>query len=139
MEIRVRIKSPGKRRDVLAPVSYSIPDDVGTLRELLTAITQQEVDRYNRKEPGVQVVPYLTSQEVDDQARAGKVSFGRLWSDRKANPRKAVDNVLQCWADGLVRVFMDGVELTELDAPLVIAPGSTFTFVRLTFLAGRMW
>ncbi len=139
MEIRVNIKTPGKRKDVLAPVPYTIPEGIGSLRELLTAIARQEAERYNRKETGVQVIPYLTQQELEDQAKAGKVGFGRIWSDRKADPQKAVENVLQCWEDGLVRVFLNGEELTEPDAPLTIPEGSVFTFVRLTFLAGRMW
>lgn len=139
MEIQVQIKVPGKRKGVLAPVPYHIPDDIRSLRQLLTAVARQESERYNRKEPGMQVVPYLTQQELDDRVRAGKVDFGGVWSDRKADPERAVDNVLQCWADGLVRVFMNGEELTEPDAPLTIPENSVFTFVRLTFLAGRMW
>ena len=30
-------------------------------------------------------------------------------------------------------------ELNELDAPLTLPEGATLTFIRLTFLTGRMW
>lgn len=139
MEIYVRVKSLGKRKDILAPTPYSLPDGVGSLRQLFTAVVQAEVDSYNSKETEAQLIPFLTREALEDQAKTGKVSFGRIYSDKKANPRKAIDNALQCWQDGLVRVFMNGEELTQLDAPLVIPTGAEFTFIRLTFLAGSMW
>lgn len=139
MEIYVRVKAPGKRRDLLAPAPYTIPDGIVSLRQLLTAVVQRETERYNSKETGMQIVPFLTQQELDAQARGGKVSFGRIRSDKKADPHKAIGNALQCWEDGLVRVFMNDEELTQLDAPIVIPDGAVFTFMRLTFLAGSMW
>ena len=81
----------------------------------------------------------LTAKEIEAQAEAGKVGFGRLWSDQKADKAKAVQTAIQAFADGLVRVLMDEAELTELDEPLSVHEGAVFTFVRLTFLAGRMW
>lgn len=139
MEIYVRVKALGKRRDILAPTPYEIPDGIGSLRRLLTAVAQQEADRYNSKETDVQLIPFLTQQELEDQARAGKVSFGTIHSDKKADPQKAIENVLRCWEDGLVRVFMNGEELMQLDAPIEIPDGAVFTFMRLTFLTGSMW
>lgn len=139
MRVYIRMKLAGKRRDVLQPTPYMIPDDITNLRQLLTSIVQSEVDRYNKKEADVQMIPFLTAEQIDDQALAGKVSFGAIFSDKKANKQKAVENAIRCWQDGLVRVFMDGEELTELDAPLSVPEDAEFTFIRLTFLAGRMW
>lgn len=139
MQIYVRIKAVGKRKDILAPTPYTIPDSIENLRQFLTTIAETEVAKYNQKEADTQWISYLTQEEIDAQADLGKVSFGRIYSERKANKEKAVENVIQCWKDGLVRVFMGDTELTELDAPLSIAEGAVFTFIRLTFLAGRMW
>ncbi len=139
MEIYVKVKALGKRKDILAPAPYAIADGITSLRQLLTAVVQTEVDNYNRKEADVQLIPFLTRQEIEDQASAGRVSFGRLWSDKKANPEKAVANAIQCFEDGLVRVMMNETELTQLDAPLAIPAGAVFTFIRLTFLTGRLW
>lgn len=139
MEIYVRVKALGKRKDILAPVPYTLPDGIESLRQLLTAVVQIEVDNYNRKETELQLIPFLTQSELDDQSKAGKVSFGRIYSDKKANLQKAVQNALQCWEDGLVRVFMNDEELTELDTPIEIPDQAVFTFMRLTFLAGSMW
>ncbi len=139
MEIYAQVKTLGKARNVLAPVAYAVPDTVASLRQLLTAVVESEVACYNAKGTGMQLIPLLSQQALENQARTGKVSFGRIWSDKKADPQKAVDNALQCFQDGLVRVFMGEQELAELDAPLVIAPGSVFTFIRLTLLVGSIW
>lgn len=129
----------GKKKDILSPVAYEIPDSVNSLRLLLTALVESEVAKYNSKGTEVQLVPWLTPKEIDDQAAIGKVGFGRLFSDRKAEPQAAVANAIQCWEDGLVRVFMNNTELTELDKPIAIPTDAEFTFIRLAFLAGRMW
>lgn len=138
MQIFVRVKTPGKRKDVLASVLREIPP-VGSLRELLTVLVRQEVESYNRRDTEAQLTAWLTPEQLDAEAKTGKVGFGRLWSERKADPEKAVANALQCFEDGLVRVFMGDTELTEPDAPLSVPEGAEFTFIRLTFLAGRMW
>ena len=139
MDIYVRVKAIGKRKDILAPALYTIPDGICSLRQLLTAVVQKEVDRYNNKEVEAQLIPLLTQQELDDQSKIGKVSFGSIYSDKKADPGKAVANAIGCWEDGLVRVFMNDEELTDLDAKLVIEEQAIFTFMRLTFLAGSIW
>ena len=139
MDIYVRVKAIGKRKDILAPTPYTIPDGICSLRQLLTAVIQKEVAQYNSKQAEAQLIPFLTQQELEDQAKIGKVSFGTIYSDKKADPGKAVANAIQCWEDGLVRVFMNDEELTDLDAKLVIEEQAIFTFMRLTFLAGSIW
>ena len=139
MQVYVKIKKIGKRRNVLEPVPYVIPDSVHSLRQLITTIVESEVEQYNQTGTDVQLILYLTSEEIDAQADAGKGSFGRLCSEKKAYKAKAVENAIQCFEDGLVRVFINDEELTDLDSELVVEEGAVFTFMRLTFLAGRMW
>lgn len=139
MQIFVRVKAVGKRKDILSPAAYELPENTDSLRKLLTAIVEMEVMRYNQKETGAQLIPFLTREELENKASAGKVGFGSIYSERKAEKDKAIENAIQCWQDGLVRVFMEDMELDDLDAPVLISEGTAFTFIRLTFLAGRMW
>ena len=139
MQVYVRVKALGKRKDVLPPKPYELPDGIGSLRELLTAFVESEVERYNSKEPELPLLSCLTVEEIEARSETGKVSFGRLWSDKKADKAKSAQTAIQAFTDGLVRVLMDDTELTDLDAPLIVHGGAVFTFVRLTFLAGRMW
>ncbi len=105
----------------------------------MSALVKIEAERYNQKGTDVQVVPYLTKEEVEDQASLGKVGFGRIYSDKKADPAKAVKNALQCFEDGLIRVFQNNQERKSLEEPLCPKEGDRFTLIRLTFLAGRLW
>lgn len=139
MQVYVRVKTLGKRKDVMPPKPYELPEGIGSLRELLTAFVEAEVERYNGKDPEAPLLSCLTAEEIEAQSETGKVSFGRLWSDQKADKAKAVKTAIQAFDDGLVRALMDETELTELDAPLKVHEGAVFTFIWLTFLAGRMW
>lgn len=139
MQIYIRVKTAGKRADILSPTPYYLPDSIHSLRQLLTAVVESEVERYNCKEAGLQLIPHLTPEQIDAQARTGKVSFARIFSGRKANPEEAIQNAIQCWQDGLIRVFMGETELQELDGNLAVEEGAVLTFLRFTFLAGRIW
>ena len=139
MKIYVRVKAAGKRRPVLDNADYDISGSVSTVKRFLEEIVRLEVERYNQKGVDTQVIPFLTAQEIVDQAESGRVGFGRIFSDRKADFEAAAENALQCFEDGLVRVFQNEDELEGLDSPIEIKEGDRFTFIRLTFLAGRLW
>lgn len=139
MRVFVQMKSVGKRAGALERIPYEIPDGTASLRALITAFVSAEVERFNAKGTEVQLVAFLSPEQIDAQARAGRVEFGRLFSDGKADAVAAVDVALKAWEDGLVRVLMGEQELDDLDASFDIPEDSTFTFIRLSFLAGRMW
>ena len=63
----------------------------------------------------------------------------RSHGEKEADVQEAQENALQCFEDGIYRIFMDGTPLESLDDTIAITDHSVFTFVRLTMLAGRMW
>lgn len=139
MKINVRMKMLGKRRPVLEGVPYEISDTVKTLRDLLAELVKIEVERYNQKDVDVQLIPFLSQGELKEQAAAGKVGFGRIYSGKKADAARAVDNAIRCFEDGMVRVFCGERELEHLDEEIGLREGDEITFIRLTFLTGTMW
>lgn len=139
MEIFVQTKSVGGKKAPLERRPCTVPDAVRTLGDLITAIVRGEVERYNSQEADPIFCRFLTQQELEDRAQAGRVSFGRIYSHRKANADTAVATALQGFADGLFRVVAGGQAVEALDAPLELREGDTVTFIRLTFLAGAFW
>ncbi len=139
MTIYINMKAAGKRKAILEQVPYELPDGVATLRDFLTELVKTEVENYNQKGTDVQVIPYLTKEEVEEQASVGKVGFGRVYSEKQADAAKAVVNAIQCFEDGLIRVFQNETELKELNMPIELHKDDCFTLIRLTFLAGRLW
>ena len=141
MNIYVKLKSVGKRRTVpaLENIPYYLPDGVDSLRQLIENIVRQEVEKFNSRGVENMLIPFLTEAEISDQSTVGKVGFGRLYSEKKAEPEKAVAAALQGFEDGLFRIVVNDVEIAEIDAPFTINENDVVTFIRLTFLAGRQW
>ena len=139
MNIYIKLKSVGKRRDALNNTQYTLPDGISSLRQLIETVVLQEVNEYNNRGTENMLIPFLTETEIADQSTVGKIGFGRLYSDKKADPKKAVEIALQGFEDGLFRVMVGEKEAKELDEPFDICENDTLTFIRLTFLAGRLW
>ena len=139
MNVYIKLKSAGKRRPVLDSVPYALPDGISSLRQLIEAVVRQEVAKYNDRGTENMLVSFLTETEIKEQSTVGKVGFGRLYSDKKADPDKAVETAVLGFEDGLFRVMVGDKEATELDGLLEISEDDTLTFIRLTFLAGRLW
>ncbi len=139
MEIQVNLKQISKRRQSVVPQTCIIEGTPATVRDLILALTDTGVAQYNQNMENAALLTCLTKQEIDDQAQSGKVSFGINYGDQKADLQKARDNAIQCFEDGIYRIFLDDEPLESLDAPIKITKESTFTFVKLTMLSGRMW
>ena len=139
MEIQVNLKQISKRRQSVVPQTCTIEGTPATVRDLILALTDTGVAQYNQNMENAALLTCLTKQEIDDQAQSGKVSFGINYGDQKADLQKARYNAIQCFEDGIYRIFLDYEPLESLDAPIKITKESTFTFVKLTMLSGRMW
>ena len=74
-------------------------------------------------------------------AEIGKIAFGDIWNDKEADEEKAIAVAWQAYADGIVRVFVNGqeAEYSETDTELDLKDKDEITFVRLAMLAGRMF
>jgi len=139
MHVYIQLKSLSKRRPVLNKIPYALPDGISTLRQLIEALVRWEVETYNERGVEQMLMPFLTETEIVDQSAVGKIGFGRLYSERKADARQAVATAIQGFEDGLFRVMVGEAEAKELDAPIAVRENDVLTFIRLTFLAGRLW
>lgn len=139
MRVYINVKTPGKRQNVLEKVQYSLPDGTKTLRELLDAMTRSEVLAYQNRQADEGLLHVLTPDQIHGMAAEGRVSFGRVYSDRTPDADAAVRTAIQAFEDGLVRVLVNGKECAELDSDAGLCADAEITFLRLTFLAGRMW
>ena len=90
---------------------------------------------FNERKDVGQIVPWLTKSEIENRASSGKVSFG-LREGRDAEEKQAAENALQCFEDGIYRIFAGTEELTDLNQPIIWDDSLEFTFVRLTMLSG---
>lgn len=132
--VYVQRKRPG-RREQLAPEAISLSGRPGTLRELIEALVRQQVADYNARKDRGQLLGWLTKEEIEGKAQTGKVSFG-LRGGEDGDGQKAAENAIQCFEDGIYRVFAGTRELKELDGEIPWEPDTVFSIIRLTMLAG---
>lgn len=134
--ILVRMKKLGKQREAdLQPVPFQLDEKPETVRELLAGLTALGVRQYNARKDTGQILSYLTREEIAAQAARGKIASG-LRGGADAVEDKALENTIQCFEDGIFRVFAGEEELTALSDAIPWADNMVFTFVRLTMLSG---
>lgn len=117
------------------PVPFELDEKPQTVRELLVSLTRIGVRQYNERKDEGQLLAYLTREEIAEQAARGKVSPPRR-GGADAVEDKAVENAIQCFEDGIYRVFAGETELTALSDAIPWTGDMIFTFVRLTMLSG---
>lgn len=139
INIFIKLKSIGKRKSAFKQVPYLLPDNIKNLSELITAVVNIEVERYSSRETEILLLPFLMEEEIEDQCLTGKVGFGRIYSDKKADLQKAISVAIQGFEDGLFRVLINDTEVKSLDTLLELKDGDIITFIRLVFLTGRLW
>ncbi len=139
MNIRINIKGVSNRNNKILHLEYSYADKEMTLQDFLAETVKITVRDYNNKKVSDEVLRSLSEVEIIDKAVMGKVAFGLHFDKKKADEKKAVENVLQCFRDGLIAVFADGERYEIPEQVIPLKENSEVTFVRLTFLAGRMW
>ncbi len=139
MDIFICIRSAAGRKDHIKKERFSYPDGIYTLRELLCSTVEINVREFNRRALDGELDKVLTEEDIEEGARSGRIGFGRDYSGRQQDLQAAQSNALQCFEDGLIAVFRNGSRLEDLDADTGLQDGDELVFVRLTFLAGRMW
>ncbi len=135
--VEIKLKRLGKKR--LKSFSVELKEPVKTLRDLIVQIVDNEVDKFNKKLDNANIITFLTEQEIKEQSKDGKVSFGELHNQTKVPKDEATENALLAFKDGLFVVFIDDKEIKEIDEVITLRDNSEVLFLRLTFLTGTYW
>lgn len=155
MKIKIHVKGTGRRQSRITALIYDYPFEEMSVEEFLTETVHQTVRAYNRR--GKEEMPESgellrlfsdtasLEEELQEKAQTGKVTYTTArqeeWQKEghRVDEKKAVKDVLQAFDDGIIAVFIDGTRYTETTQRLHLKPESEATFMRLTFLAGRIW
>lgn len=136
-------KALGQRKPLFSDWSLPLPPELQasesgiTLRDLLVQIVTAEVEAFNTRQKEQQTLRALTSRQIQDAAKKGKVDMGgREYDPQNADRETAIAVAIEAFQDGLFLVVIDEEEKKELDQQLFLKPDSRVTFIRLTMLAG---
>lgn len=139
MRLAVTVKIIGKRQNTLSRIPVELLPSPRTLRELIAGLVEWNIRGLLEKQQQVALVPYLTAEEVQEQAEIGKVGFGAVYNDGVPDVQQAVDTAILAFEDGLYRVFVCEREIGELDEPLALKEDDEIVLILFTMLAGRLW
>ena len=152
MQIRINVKGASRKKAAIIQMTCDYPDRQMTVEEFLEETVRQNVRDYNARKDAAEILRLFSNEDgknrplneqfeehIQNSAASGKVAYGDPMDGRKADEEKAVENALQCFDDGMVALFADGVRYTEREEKIALKELSEVTFIRLTFLAGRMW
>ncbi|MFN1216924.1 hypothetical protein ACKW6Q_08060 [Chryseobacterium kwangjuense] len=144
MEIKVTVKQLGKKYPVLSEQKLDIlyNDPQISLKNLLKLIVQQQVEAFNAQSFEMEDKDYLKNPSenyLNILTDTGKAGFGSIYNEKKADLQKAQDNAVLAFEDGMFAVFYNDEQLENLSGMIDLSLHHTFTFIRLTFLAGSYW
>lgn len=137
MNLRVRVKQLGSRRDKIGEIMFPVENNPTTVRELIGECVTTSVNVFNdhlKNSGGV-----LSDSRIEAMSEAGKIAFGIGFNNKKQDIRKALETAYQGYTDGLFRIFIDDIEAGEIDDRISVTEENVVTFIKLTMLAGRMW
>lgn len=106
------------------------------LRELITAIVCDEVEKFHQRQEERRLPLILSQENIQQSAQLGKIDSGAKSFRQKVNLEQAINNALLSFEDGLYYIFIDQVQQTDLDAEVILKPDSQVLFLRLVGLVG---
>ena len=131
MEIYIIKKKLGSRKE-LGRNPVEIDETANTLWTLLYILTQKGLTEAQTLKENYA----LSDSEIAAQAEEGRIRFAENYSENHDTIAKAMERTKQAYDDGLFRVFINGEEVTEWNAPIILCQGAEVVFLRLTMLTG---
>ncbi|KQT33909.1 hypothetical protein ASG22_17580 [Chryseobacterium sp. Leaf405] len=144
MEINITVKQLGKKHPILTEQKLEIAYNESSisLENLLKVIVQQQVEAFNAKSFELEDIDESKIPQdnyLNILTDTGKAGFGSIYNQKRADLEKAQENVIQAFEDGMFVVFYNDEQLENLNQIIDLSLQYTFTFIRLTFLAGSYW
>ena len=117
MQIRINVKGASRKKAAIVQTTCDYPDRQMTVEEFLAETVRQNVREYNARKDAGEILRLFSNE--DGQNRTLNEQFEEHL--------------------GMVALFADGIRYTDRQEKMALKELSEVTFIRLTFLAGRMW
>ena len=139
MNVNINVKGVSNKASKIRKITWTYPDGEYSLRSFIEQTARMSAAEYLAKPDGEAVAQILSPELIEGNAKSGKIAFGRRYGEKKPDPAKAAETAVQAFEDGLVAIFIGEERFEDLDAVLPLTDGCEVSFIKLTFLAGRMW
>ena len=115
MNIKINIKQLGKKRNKIAEQDFVLEHTPTTVHELICEAVHTCVMEYNQRVKCEEENKLISEEEISRKSEIGKIAFGINYGGKEAEEEKAVENAIQAYKDGLVRIFLGEEELDDLE------------------------
>lgn len=139
MNIKINIRQLGSKKAKIAEADFFLENTPVTVRELILEAVKTCVSDYNKRvRRGENNERPLLEDEIAHMSEIGKIAFGINYGGKEQDLKSAQDNALQCYEDGIVRIFVGEAEAGSLDERITLSEGGGVTFIKLAMLSGRI-
>ena len=104
MKLTISAKQLGRKNALISKKIIEV-ENIGnepTLQVLIQAVVIQQVSEFNSKPLEKNILPFLDQETIETGASSGKLGFGAIYKDRKADPDTAIKTAIQAFEDGLL-------------------------------------
>jgi hypothetical protein len=104
MELRITAGQAGKKRPLIENRIIEIADigSLPTVRLFISAVVAHQVREYNNQPREKSLIPFWTPSGMEEQLDGGgKVGFGSLYNEHKADLERAQQTALEAFEDTL--------------------------------------
>lgn len=116
--------------DILNSIEIKIKNEIVTVKEIIAARVEAEVETYNKKAPG-----YFNGLILPSEAEKTLNGF-KLKSKRKIDAEKQTYIAYQAFDTNGFLVLIDNEQVESLEQQVLLEENSTVSFLKLTPLIG---
>ena len=90
MKVFVNMKKLGSRRNSITQIPYELKTPPDTVQDLITQMVSICVKDYNNRMESKELLNNLSQADMENQAVAGKISFGVNYGENRNSGTKSV-------------------------------------------------
>lgn len=139
MNVYINVKKSSSRKNSITKLPYEITLPVNTVKDFIEQIVESCVEEYNSRLENKELLHVLSISEMEDKTSEGKIAFGVNYGIEKARNEQALKDALQCFQDGIFRIYIGKVPCKALEEKINLSEDCEITFIKLTMLTGKMW
>src|SRR5688572_10238173 len=116
MKIIIQARQAGRKHALIEKREIEI-EEIGknpSLEDFIKAVVKEQVEEFNSKPFEKNLVSFLSKNEIEQQSPTGKVGFGSIYNENKAEISDAQATALLAFEDGLFSVFAGDDEIKNL-------------------------
>lgn len=147
MKVYVSVKKISSRKTSVDAVEYELKSNPKTVADLINEFVEICVEQYKNRSEAKDMLHFLSGKEIQGRAESGKIWFDNNSGQSKIVLDESKRIAREGFEDGLVSIFIDGVEqknindsgINDANQKIDLHENSKIVFIKLSFLAGRLW